>query len=75
MPTDTEDGFSDVSFANPAFASGLTGWSSSGSAGVDTGPLGTVDNISLPPIFSAIAVTNGATESGDTVTITTSAHE
>ena len=63
-------GFSDVSFANPAFADGLTGWSSSGSAGVVANG-STMGNPNAPPLFSAIAVTNGATESGNTVTITT----
>ena len=57
-------GFSDVDFANPGFANALTGWSSSGSAGVAA-------DATAPPLFSPIAVTNGATESGNTVTIRT----
>ena len=65
-------GFSDVSFANPAFANGLNGWSSNGSAGVVTNGSG-MGNPNGPPLFSAIAITNGATESGNTVTITTTA--
>ena len=67
----TAGGFSDVSFTNPAFAAGLTGWSSSGSAGVVANG-SAMGNPNAPPLFSAIAVTNGATESGNTVTITTS---
>ena len=66
----TAGGFSDVSFANPAFSDGLTGWTSSGSAGVVTNG-SAMGNPPAPPLFSAIAVTNGATESGNTVTITT----
>ncbi len=65
-------GFSDVGFANPGFANGLTGWSSSGSAGVVANG-SSMGNPNAPPLFSAIAVTNGATESGNTVTITTTA--
>ena len=68
----TVDGFSDVSFTDPAFAGGLTGWSSSGSAGVVANG-SSMGNPSAPPLFSAIAVTNGANESGNTATITTSA--
>ena len=71
-PTIREGGFSDVSFANPAFADGLTGWSSSGSAGVVANG-SSMGNPNAPPLFSAIAITNGATESGNTVTITTTA--
>ncbi len=66
----TVGGFSDVSFANPAFANGLTGWSSSGSAGVVANGY-SMGNPNAPPLFSAIAVSDGATESGNTVTITT----
>ena len=69
---DSEGGFSDVSFVNPAFANGLTGWSSSGSAGVVNNG-SNMGNPNAPPLFSAIAITNGATESGNTVTITTTA--
>ena len=69
---DSAGGFSDVSFANPAFANGLTGWSSSGSAGVVANG-SSMGNPNAPPLFSAIAITNGATESGNTVTITTTA--
>jgi hypothetical protein len=61
-----------VSFANPAFANGLTGWTSSGSAGVAANG-SSLGNPNAPPLFAAITVTNGATESGNTVTITTSA--
>ena len=57
---DPEDGFSDVSFANPAFADGLTGWSSDGSAGVVANG-SSMGNPQAPPLFSAIAITNGAT--------------
>jgi hypothetical protein len=67
---DAANGFSDVSFANPAFANGLSGWSSSGSAGVVANG-STLGNPDAPPSFSAIAVNGGATESGNTVTITT----
>src|SRR5271157_440592 len=63
-------GFSDVSFVNPAFADGLTGWSSSGSAGVVANG-SSMGNPDAPPPFSPIAITDGATESGNTVTITT----
>jgi hypothetical protein len=63
-------GFSDVSFANPAFANSLTGWSSSGSAGVVNNG-SNMGNPNAPPLMSAIAVRGGATESGKTVTITT----
>ena len=63
-------GFSDVSFANPAFANGLTGWTASGSAGVVANG-SSMGNPAAPPLFSAISLTNGATESGNTVTITT----
>ena len=69
---DYAGGFSDVSFVNPAFANGLTGWSSSGSAGVVANG-SSLGNPNAPPLFSAIAITNGATESGNTVTITTTA--
>ena len=68
----TVGGFSDVGFANPGFANGLTGWSSSGSAGVAANG-SSMGNPDAPPLFSAIAVSNGATESGNTVTITTTA--
>ncbi len=67
----TAGGFSDVSFTNPAFAAGLTGWSVSGSAG-EVANGSAMGNPDAPPLFSAIAVTNGATELGHTVTITTS---
>ncbi len=67
---DDDGGFSDVSFVNPAFANGLTGWSSTGSAGVVNNG-SNMGNPNAPPLFSAIAITNGATESGNTVTITT----
>ena len=63
-------GFSDVNLADPAFSSGLDGWSSSGSAGVVTNG-SSLGNPDAPPAFSAIAVTGGATESGNLVTITT----
>src|SRR5271157_3210227 len=63
-------GFSDVSFVNPAFADGLTGWSSSGSAGVVANG-SSMGNPDAPPLFSPIAITDGATELGNTVTITT----
>src|SRR5262249_13412973 len=68
--TNSAGGFTDVSFVNPAFASGLAGWSAQGSAGVATNgsPLG---NPTAPPLFSAIAISGGASESGNTVTITT----
>ena len=69
---DSAGGFSDVSFVNPAFANGLTGWSSSGSAGVVANG-SSMGNPPGPRLFSAIAITNGATESGNTVTITTTA--
>jgi len=63
-------GFSDVSFVNPAFADGLTGWPSNGSVGVVANG-SSMGNPNAPPLFSAIAITNGATESGNMVTITT----
>jgi hypothetical protein len=65
-------GFSDVSFANPYFSNGLTDWTASGNAGVAVNG-SSLGNPNAPPLFSAIAVNNGATESGNTVTITTSA--
>ncbi|MGP0070292.1 MAG: PA14 domain-containing protein [Isosphaeraceae bacterium] len=64
------DGFGDVSFANPSFVNGLVGWTASGSAGVVANG-SSMGNPNAPPLFSAIAITNGATESGNTVTITT----
>ena len=63
-------GFSDVSFVDPAFSGGLDGWSSSGSAGVVANG-SSMGNPNAPPPFSAIEITGGATESGNTVTITT----
>ena len=69
---DGENGFSDVSFVNPAFADGLTGWSSTGSTGVAANG-SSMGNPDAPPLFSAIAITDGAAESGNTVTITTTA--
>ena len=67
---DPVGGFSDVSFADPAFAQGLAGWSSIGSAGVATNG-SSIGNPNAPPLFSAIAISGGAVESGNTVTITT----
>ena len=71
---DDEDGFSDVSFVNPAFADGLAGWSSTGSTGVAANG-SSMGNPNAPPLFSAIAITDGAVEVGNTVTITTTAPE
>jgi hypothetical protein len=68
----TVGGFTDVSFANPAFANGLAGWSSTGSVGVAANG-SAMGNPNAPPLFSPIAITNGASESGTTVTITTAA--
>ena len=70
----TNGGFSDVSFVNPAFASGLNGWVSSGTAGVAANG-SSLSNPNAPPLFSAIAISNGATESGNTVTITTTTQQ
>ncbi len=67
-------GFSDVSFVNPDFASGLNGWLSSGVAGVAANG-SSLSNPNGPPLFSAIAISNGATESGNTVTITTTTQQ
>ena len=68
--TSTEDGFTDVSFVNPSFTDGFAGWSSTGTAGVVANG-SSLGNPEAPPLFSAIAITNGATESGNTVTIRT----
>ena len=67
---DGNNGFTDVSFTNPAFANGLTGWTATGSAGVAANG-SAMGNPNAPPLFSAIAITDGATESGNRVTITT----
>ena len=66
------NGFSDVGFVNPGFANGLSGWSSTGSVGVAANG-SSLGNPNAPPLFSPIAVNNGATESANTVTITTTA--
>jgi PA14 domain len=62
-------GFTDVAFTNPGFATGLTGWSHTGSAGVvaNGDPQGNPD---APPLFSPVTI-HGATQSGTTVTLTT----
>jgi hypothetical protein len=66
---DSVGGFTDVSFVNGSF-SGLTGWTTTGSAGVVSNG-SAMGNPNAPPLFSSIATTNGATESGTLVTITT----
>jgi len=63
-------GYSDASFANSCFANGLTGWSQTGSAGVVTNG-NAMGNPNAEPLLAVIANTNGATETGTTVTITT----
>ena len=63
-------GFSDVSFVNPSFANGMAGWTTTGAAGVVANG-SSLGNFTAPPLFAAISVDAGATESGNTVTITT----
>jgi hypothetical protein len=63
-------GFTDVTFQDGYFASGLAQWTSIGTTGLaaNGSDLGTPD---APPLFAPIAVSNGAIESDSTVTITT----
>lgn len=63
-------GFSEVSFTNPSFADDVNGWTPSGDAGVVSNG-DAKGNPNAPPLFAAILVTNGATQSGNDVTIST----